>query len=161
MLIRTFRSLGVAALFAVGTLASSALPTAAQGGRGAATPALSANPCVILNGFEPVNPVQVHFGQEVTLTAHLTSCSSEVETVNITYTAQSPLLLSSACDMPSWSVTSIQLKPGDTNKGVSSTQLAPRCHGVYTVNATVTSGSATLVQGSALFVMFAPARNRP
>lgn len=166
MTIRTLRSLGVAALLALGSLAAGALPTAAEGGPagggggGAIAVAPAASPCAILNGFDPINPVQVQFGTTVTLTAHLTSCSSDLEDVSISYTVQSPFVLSSACNMPGWSATS-QLKPGDRNKGISSTVLAPSCLGFYFVTATVTSNSAIVAEGRAQFFMFNQARNLP
>ena len=166
MSIRTLRSLAVAALLALGSVAAGALPTAAEGGPGngnaggAIAVVPTASPCAILNGFDPINPTQVQFGTTVTLTAHLTSCASDVENVSITYTVESPFILSSACNMPAFSVSS-QLKPGDTNKGISSTVLAPSCLGFYTVTATVTSSSGTLARGRAVFFMFNQARNLP
>lgn len=167
MTIRTLRSLGLAALLALGTVAGGALPTAAEGGgpggggpgAGGAVPP-SASPCAVLNGFDSISPLQVQFGQTVTVTAHLTSCSSGVEDVSINYTVQSPFVLSPACNMSGFS-TSTQLKPGDTNKGVSSTVVAPFCLGFYSVTATVNSSTGTLAQASTLFFMFNQARNQP
>ena len=164
MTTRTLRSLGLAALLALGSLAGGALPSAADsgpgGGGGGGAVTLSASPCAVLSGFDSISPIQVQFGQTVTVTAHLTSCSSQLEDLNISYSVQSPFVLSPACNMAGWS-TSTELKPGDTNKGVSSTVQAPFCLGFYTVTATVSSSSGTLAQSSTLFFMFNQARNLP
>jgi hypothetical protein len=115
-----------------------------------------ARTCTAL-AFDQVNPQQVAFGQTITLTAHLTNCSNQSETVNITYADNR---FFDICHMPSWSVAGVFLRPGES-KGVSSTRLAPGCAFVYLLNATVTNAAdgALVTSGTALFQMFNAGRD--
>jgi hypothetical protein len=115
-----------------------------------------ARACTALT-FDQVNPQQVAFGQTITVTAHLTNCSSQAETLNITYADNR---FFDICHMPSWSVNGISLRPGES-KGVSSTRLAPGCGFLYILDATVTNAadSSVVTGGTVLFQMFNAGRD--
>ena len=164
---RRFMGLGAALALALALVPAAALAASGPGGGGGGgggglPPGLVAAPCATLTVTPGAEFIEYGSNTPLVLNAELTSCSSLVQTVTVSY--EEIAGLERFCGLAPWSTVPVTLKPGE-RRGVSSQQqipLTPTCFlRFYVLGTALDDAGTTLATATTSFDIFTPRRGFP